>query len=168
MSSTEESVTAFFVSSIQSISNAITVDAGNVHPYTLEYCHPEGYENYLLTTSQGSREVRAIGVLTTSTEEPHSEQGGLDSLVVTRTYQVRVRMYYGLGIKGEGISALIEDARAIRGEIYAAGANLKKLVHQFVGVQGPNIQLIDPLSSVEGRIITAEMVFTYRKIKPDF
>ncbi len=168
MKSTEEAVTAFFVDTIKAIEGEIEVVADNVHDYTLEYCHPEGYESYLMKETPGARDVRAVGVLTSAGEAPHSEQGGLDSIIVDRTYQARVRMYYGVGVGGEGIRALIKDARAVRSAIYAAGSNLKKLVNIFVGVSGPNIQLIDPLSSIDSRIIAAEMVFTYRKIKPDF
>lgn len=165
--SIEENINAFFVETIKTIEADISTPPESVHDFLLDYAAPEQFEDYLLQDLQ-SDAIRAIGVMTTATEEPSAEGGSLDSLIVRRTYRVRIQMYYDAGVNGEGIHQVIADARKVRKAIYDAGSNLKKLVNIFVGMSGPQLSTIDPLSSTAGRIIVAEMVFEYQRIRPDF
>lgn len=165
MASTEPTVRAVLRGAIESVASSLGfgTPTGNVHEHLLDWEADERKAEYLMAKlSDGSKKVRAWGLYVVGNDDWVATRN-----ITERRYRIMIVGYYGLGVDGEGINAMIDGARVIRGAIRLLGSRLSETVDmvQSTGEIVPRqLRGLDPF----GDIIEGTMEYVASRRNPDF
>ena len=163
--STEATVRAVIAGAIQGVASTLGFESsiGNVHEYLLEWENDERKAEYLMARlTDGSKQVRAWGVQVLGNDDWVASNN-----ITQRRYQILIIGYYSKGVQGEGINALIDGARTIRGAIRSLGSRLTEtvdLVSSTGQITPRELGRVDPVGSV----IEGTMEYVAERRNPDF
>lgn len=136
---------------------------GNVKDYLIDFHQPEEQTEYLIASVGGQKRSRAWAVDVRGDDEWYAINN-----VVKRAYLIQVVGYYEQGQNGEGVNALIDGARKIRGAIRGLSSNLSETVNL---IESSTPLSIDRLRSLDGEwseVLRGVMTYTALRVNPDF
>lgn len=163
--STEETVRAVIVNALRDAWRDLGFDAspGNVKDYLLEHEDPALWAKYLNASIGGKNLARCWGVQVTARDEWFGMAN-----TAKRTYSILVTGYYSKETRGEGVKALINGARIVRGAIHGLEQTLSETVDFSTGSSDLDVTEIDNVDLVPGVVLVGRLVYGAEKVRPDF